>query len=832
MQKRVYAFFEKGGLAMDGTVHAQEVRAQVHACLRFLADRCDGATSLDQAGFSKVDTAFGRELAEAEHLTLAQVLVGARLIRKYRRQLEAGGLHAPTADEVDTYLEAQKVQAGRQEHPAALALPQGEESASRVYLHQDRIVVEFPFDRRIYNAVAPLKQIVPDWRFDALKRKEWSYPLDAAALVIDALAPFTAFVYGQGIAELVAQRRHEEALARELADLEEALLEREKQAALEVAQPYLQGAPLADGHALYAHQREAIRILIAQQRAILAHDLGLGKTRVALIAARSYGLPILVVAPAGLRINWLREAEAADTPIEIFSWAKVPEPPEVDYVLIGDECHYAQSLDAARTQAFLKLAEQAHAVFPVTGTPMKNGRPINLLPLLIAIRHPLAQDRRAYEEHYCAAYYRKVSRKQHIYDVTGASHLDELHAKIKAHVLYKKKEECLDLPPKIRVLRPAEVSTQAEKDYQKTLEHLRAEHERRMQAKREERLQALLEELGEESELIDLDELEADLAEADDNAHALVELGILRHAGSLAKIDSALEVAQEVLEEGGSIVLFTAYRDTAARIAQKLACDVLDGETPIEDRQRMIDDFQERKTTALVCTFGAGGVGITLTAAQTVVLVDRPWTPGDAVQSEDRLHRISQTGAVTAIWLQYAVLDEQIDTLLQRKQERISLVLEGKRKTLRGIKSVRSIAKEILESVRSGVPLEQLLGDLADQSDNEHDQVVEASPVAPDERQPIARPASMVVPREATSPAEKSTLPAAAVPAKRGRGQKDRRLKGEVPRVRMNVMLDEEIAAFLRSMKASHQATTKEQGYSGFLERLVRESPEFQRRTR
>jgi SNF2 family DNA or RNA helicase len=581
---------------LDDTVHELDVREQVHACLRFLAECCDGAYSLAQAGFNRVDAAFGRELAENERLTLAQVIVGARMIRKYHRQLETGGLHAPTSKEVDAYLDLQIAQAGKSEQPGIPVLPRGEKGANRVYLHQDRIVVVFPFDQSKLDALAPLKRVVDGWRFDYLQRKEWSYPKKAANVVIESLKPFADFTYSKEFIDLVAQIRCEEALARELAGLEEALQEREKQAALGVAQPYLQGIPLADGNPLYVHQREAVRFLITKQRAILAHDLGLGKTRSALIAAKSYGLPILVVVPAGLRITWLREAEAADVSIEVFSWAKVPEPPEAEYVLIGDECHYAQSLDAQRTQAFLKLAEQAHIVFPVTGTPIKNGRPINLFPLLMAIRHPLAQDQHSYEKRYCAADFRKVNRDRYVYDVTGASHLDELRAKIKEHVFYKKKEECLDLPPKIRVLRPAEVSAQAETEYHKTLERLRADHERRMQAKREGRLQALLEELGEESELIDLDELEASLSEADDNARALVELGILRHAGSLAKIDSALEIAQEVQEEGGNVVLFSAYRDTAARIAQKLVCNVLDGATPTEERQRMIDNFQERKS--------------------------------------------------------------------------------------------------------------------------------------------------------------------------------------------------------------------------------------------
>jgi hypothetical protein len=58
--------------------------------------------------------------------------------------------------------------------------------------------------------------------------------------------------------------------------------------------------------------------------------------------------------------------------------------------------------------------------------------------------------------------------------------------------------------------------------------------------------------------------------------------------------------------------------------------------------------------------------------------------------------------------------------------------------------------------------------------------------------------------------------------------KKDGRLKGEAPRVRVNIMLDEQVVVFLRSMKASNHTTSIEDGYSGFLERLVRASEEFQ----
>ena len=76
-------------------------------------------------------------------------------------------------------------------------------------------------------------------------------------------------------------------------------------------------------------------------------------------------------------------------------------------MLIADEAHYAQNLSAARTRAFLKLARhpRLRAAWLLTGTPMKNGRPVQLFPLLAAIGHPLSADQRAFEERYCQGHW-------------------------------------------------------------------------------------------------------------------------------------------------------------------------------------------------------------------------------------------------------------------------------------------------------------------------------------------------------------------------------------------------------------------------------------------
>ena len=657
------------------------------------------------------------------------------------------------------------------------------------------LLSEFPFDRVKVTAIQPLKKIIENWAFNHYQRQEWSFPVEAASTVYAVVQGFPGFMYSAEAVNTIRHAYRKEALQRKAYELENHWYELSRYAVLEAAQPYLDGAPTANGQRLFRHQREAIQRMIEAGQFILAHDMGLGKTRSALIAAQAYHLPIWVIVPAGAIINWQREAAAAGVEITLYSWAKLPEPPQdLDYVLITDEAHYAQSGEGSlRGQGFLNLAAQARAVFMLTGTPIKNALPLNLWPLLVAAKHPLAADKRAYEQRYCGGYFKSIGRKKTVYDASGVSNLDELHERTRDVILYRKKSECIDLPEKLRVPRLAEVSKAGELAYQKTIERLREAHLERMADKYEafEALRVGREDLlGEGTKESDLGTFESEYASA------LVELGIYRHAASLAKVESAAEIAQEAQEQGQGVLLFTAFRDTAERLATKLDADCLTGEVTGTRRQAMIDRFQAEESKVLVATIGAGGIGINLTAAQIVLMVDRAWTPGDTDQAEDRAHRIGTQHNVTSIWLQYGSVDEKIDQLLELKEERIETILRGRGKHLRGVRGIRALAKEIMESVRTGKSLAEILG--LDPAEFERKEV----DVVRDDLLPTTR------------------LESAG-------GKRDGRLKGEVPRERTNVQLDPEVLAFLRSMKASKQQAAKEGGYSGFLEALVRATPQF-----
>ena len=432
---------------------------------------------------------------------------------------------------------------------------------------------------------------------------------------------------------------------------------------------------------LFYHQKQAVEWLLAHRSGsihrggILADHMGLGKTLSALVAAKAiadiYHCPIFVICPASLKENWRREAAKVECSIEVFSWAKMPKPLETKFLLIADEAHYSQNLKSARSKNLIGLAESENCIgtWLLTGTPMKNGKPVNLFPLLKAIAHPLATNQKEYEKHYCAAGYVEV-RDRWIWDTTGSAYLDELATKTEDCILRRTKKDCLDLPEKVRLLRPVELEAKKAKEYKAKIKTEIEDYRTRV---------------------------EAGLVDA--GAEALVKINVLRKVGSFYKMPATTELAEEVLEQDESVVIFTEFLNTADYLHLALSrygAVKLTRETHQKERQLLVDQFQNGNAKVFIATTKAGGVGLTLTAASHVILSDRPWTPGDAEQAEDRCHRIGQESCVHSIWPQLGVIDEAIDNLLEAKQKRIELVLRGKKKTL-DVASPKELAKQLME---------------------------------------------------------------------------------------------------------------------------------------
>ena len=164
--------------------------------------------------------------------------------------------------------------------------------------------------------------------------------------------------------------------------------------------------------------------------------------------------------------------------VEIFSWSKVPTAVDSStkhYVVVCDEAHSIQSMQAARTKDLLTLvkSERCVGVLLLTGTPMKNGKPSNLFPLLKAVRHPFGNNQRAYETQFCNGKQKNFGRGGPVWDASGSSNLEQLRELASSHLLHLTKDECLKtLPKSTRQHKHIPVSHRLQMQYAKALQDM------------------------------------------------------------------------------------------------------------------------------------------------------------------------------------------------------------------------------------------------------------------------------------------------------------------------------------------------------------------------
>ncbi len=515
-------------------------------------------------------------------------------------------------------------------------------SSCRCYLGLTRaglVKVASPFDA---VTQAQLRRVKPrgTWRGATTG---WEFPLTAVQQLVSLLG--TRFSVQDDLAQWLDWIEH---------PLPPLPIHRElvKQAELE--------QDLADGRTPLPHQRSGARWLLARRGAVLADEMGLGKTLTALLAARAMvrcaDVRVVVVAPAGLHRHWRQEAAALDLAITLHSWARLPkELPPAGTLLVVDEAHFAQSMAAQRTQALLRLARhpRLRAIWMLTGTPMKNGRPAQFFPLLAAIEHPLAIDQRQFETLFCQGHWRQQGGQQR-WEAKGASQLEELRRLTRPLVLHRRKQRLLGLPPKQRQVHKVVLQEEERRGYDHRLALVVEDYRQRVG-------------LG--------------LVRSD--AESLAVLNALRQIAAEFKLPAAEALLQDLLAQGHSVVLFSSFIEPLLLLKRRLGGELLTGRQPVEQRQASVDRFQQSAgNSLLLATYGAGGLGYTLHRARHVVLIERPWTPGDLDQAEDRCHRLGMDGGLTCHWLDFGLADQLIDGLVASKAERIEVLLGPRRLSL------------------------------------------------------------------------------------------------------------------------------------------------------
>jgi SWI/SNF-related matrix-associated actin-dependent regulator 1 of chromatin subfamily A len=470
--------------------------------------------------------------------------------------------------------------------------------------------------------------------------------------------------------------------------------------------------PRPEGLNYLGYQRAGVAFALDRRFTLFGDEMGLGKTIEALGVVNS--LPeaksVLVLCPASLRINWYREARkwlvqpfnfaVIDRTMRAPDWAsfvivnydKLLAEPVLDSllarewdVIVADEMHKLKNAKAKRTRAVYGapcgecdgkgttravneetgkiqrlpcepcnqtgkakpgVIERAAIGLFLTGTPILN-RPIELFPFLHATYPTEFPNRWAYRKKFCAGF------------EEGASNLEQLQARLRGLCMVRrlKADVLKDLPPKTR-----SVMVLAKDGFEDVLE---AERKALANVSDAQAALAAIQE-AKESEAEDSNAYKEAVAQLTSIRIPFEEISLVRHATARAKVPNVLEHLADLLESVDKVVCFAHHRDVLAAIAEPYGdtAVLVDGGTPMDERQHLIDRFQkDPKCRLFVGSITAAGVGITLTAASHVVMAELDWVPANVTQAEDRLHRIGQLDNVT---VHHLVIDESIDAKMAK----------------------------------------------------------------------------------------------------------------------------------------------------------------------
>ena len=446
--------------------------------------------------------------------------------------------------------------------------------------------------------------------------------------------------------------------------------------------------PAPPGLSYLPYQRGGIAYSLKRKDVLIGDEMGLGKTIQALgiLNASPEIKRALVVCPASLKLNWQREAEkwlvekkpvfvlpskedlpGAGPVVVIINYDIVAKHKELFSatwdIVIFDESHYLKNPKAQRTIAAIGKGKKGgiptkRRIF-LSGTPLLN-RPVELWPVLEATG--TFPNFWQYAKRYCDA-----RQSRYGWDMSGASNLKELQAILREKLMVRrlKKDVLTELPAKRRQILPWQPETREEKEALKAeIEAIKAAKKAKTDMKTAEK------------------EAVAELKEV--YSRSLAEIALARHRTALVKLPRVNELVKGVLEDGEveKIIVFAHHLDVIKGLKDGLK-DFrpvsLSGEDSIEARQAAVDAFQnDPSVKVFVGGIRAAGVGITLTAASTVIFAELDWTPGAMMQAEDRAHRIGQKNSVLVL---HPLLNKSVDARLAktliRKQEIIEKTLDG-----------------------------------------------------------------------------------------------------------------------------------------------------------
>lgn len=476
--------------------------------------------------------------------------------------------------------------------------------------------------------------------------------------------------------------------------------------------------------ALRPYQRAGAAFLVAARQALIADEMGTGKTVQTISALEVIGdaaYPALIVCPSSMKLTWEAEFHKwapSRMPVVIAGTAakrrsKIEElqlgaaqvgiinyealryhtrldgygsvtlsdddrtPKELNQVpfksVVADEAHRVKDPRAKQTRALWAIGRPAQQRYALTGTPVAN-TPEDIWTLMRFVSPEEYPAKTKFIERYALQAYNVFGFMQ----VVGvkAETREELFKILDPRMIRRLKKAVLpQLPDKTYVTRTVELEAKQRKAYDMLRKEMMAELTggTLMATNTLTQCTRLVQFASAYGELVDQGRTDAE-------GQTLLDL-ILTDPS--CKVDALMEVIEELGEQ--QAVVFAESRQLIELAAKRLAGKDGDGVrfgqitgsvSPL-DRQEAVTAFQSHRLKLLLCTLGAGGEGLTLTAAATAIFLQRSFSMVKNVQAEDRIHRIGQEAdAVTIVDLVAAnTIEARIHAVRAEKGERLEEIV-------------------------------------------------------------------------------------------------------------------------------------------------------------
>lgn len=455
-------------------------------------------------------------------------------------------------------------------------------------------------------------------------------------------------------------------------------------------------------HPIFPYQYKGIATIEAYKgRLLLADEMGLGKTVqvIGYLSLHPEFKRVLIICPTTLKLNWQRELLywsskksvilSSQTAAEITEriniinynilqhWSKELVQVEWD-LIVFDEVHYIKTLGTTkkpiyRTKAALEISKNSEHIIGLSGTPIEN-RPRELWIPLKIINPILFPVEWSFYMRYCGP-------KNNGFGMTfnGASNIPELNDYLKTFVMLRRKKADVltELPDKIIKSIYLELSNQ--KEYDRIETDFISYVAEKYGSKIDEALKALFAlEVGSAVDVGKVSELKATIILNKSNILAKIET--LKQLAVLGILDDIFTWIDDFVETGEKLIVFGIHKEVLDQLYtryKKIAVKI-DGSVSAKNRQSAVDAFQNDSGIKLF--FGnmeAAGVGITLTAASNVAVIEYPWKPGILAQAIDRAHRIGQKNTVTVFqFVAAGTIMENIISILNKKMNIINSILD------------------------------------------------------------------------------------------------------------------------------------------------------------